>query len=147
MGPAEEWRERGGYDRTNLEWQRLGRGRHTVNCIAGESANTMKPPQTFQPPMPVTNSAPSATSTSTSAPKAAPPDLITRYNLASKIKTSEGVSGEHPSLVTKGKQSWSANKVERQSLLQQRREEMILAARKKMEARLKGEDSQKETTV
>ena len=36
-------------------------------------------------------------------------------------------------------QAWSANKGERQALLQKRREEMILSARRKMEAKLAAE--------
>lgn len=36
-------------------------------------------------------------------------------------------------------QAWSQNKVERQALLQKRREEMILAARRKMEAKVAAE--------
>lgn len=45
-------------------------------------------------------------------------------------------------VVTSGKkqgQAWSANKGERQALLQKRREEMILGARRKMEAKLAAE--------
>lgn len=38
-------------------------------------------------------------------------------------------------------QAWSANKGERQALLQKRREEMILGARRKMEAKLKAEEA------
>jgi coupling of ubiquitin conjugation to ER degradation protein 1 len=43
-------------------------------------------------------------------------------------------------------QAWSTNKGERQALLQRRRDEMILAARRKMEAKvaaeaLKGQES------
>ena len=37
------------------------------------------------------------------------------------------------------KKGWSANKDERQSQLQKRREEMILAARRKMEAKIAAE--------
>lgn len=36
-------------------------------------------------------------------------------------------------------QAWSANKGERQALLQRRREEMIMAARRKMEANIAAE--------
>ena len=39
----------------------------------------------------------------------------------------------------KQKQAWSSNKGERQALLQKRREEMILAARRKMEAKVAAE--------
>jgi coupling of ubiquitin conjugation to ER degradation protein 1 len=39
----------------------------------------------------------------------------------------------------KGKKAWSSSKEERQSLLQKRRDAMILEARRKMEAKLKAE--------
>ena len=78
------------------------------------------------------------------------PDLITRYNLKAKIaeeatrgeglETSEGETT--PGGKQKQGQAWSANKVERQALLQKRREEMILAARRKMEAKVAAESGQ-----
>jgi coupling of ubiquitin conjugation to ER degradation protein 1 len=65
----------------------------------------------------------------TSQPRSTNPDLITKYNLASRITEAPSASSED-----KGKKlAWSAKKEERQSLLQKRREEMILAARRKME--------------
>jgi coupling of ubiquitin conjugation to ER degradation protein 1 len=39
----------------------------------------------------------------------------------------------------KGKKAWSSSKEERQSLLQKRRDAMILEARRKMEAKLRAE--------
>ena len=77
------------------------------------------------------------------------PDLITRYNLKAKIaeeatkgegseSTEEGVT---PAKQKQG-QAWSTNKAERQALLQRRREEMILAARRKMEAKVAAEGGQ-----
>ena len=42
----------------------------------------------------------------------------------------------------KQKQAWSSNKGERHALLQRRREEMILAARRKMEAKVAAEVGQ-----
>ena len=45
----------------------------------------------------------------------------------------------------KKKQAWSQNKGERQALLQKRREEMILAARKKMEEKLRAEQATQST--
>ncbi|KAI9746186.1 MAG: hypothetical protein M1818_000867 [Claussenomyces sp. TS43310] len=92
------------------------------------------PPQSFQPP------SPPSVSTATSAPsvvKPAPTDLITRYNLSSKLGA-EGPKTEPP---TDLKQSWSQNKGDRQALLQKRREEMIIAARRRMEAKLAAETS------
>ncbi|KAF2847094.1 AMFR protein-like protein [Plenodomus tracheiphilus IPT5] len=62
------------------------------------------------------------------------PDLITRYNLTSKIsQASESVEAEQPKA-----KSWSADRNERQANLQRRREEMILAARRKLEQQEKG---------
>lgn len=55
------------------------------------------------------------------------PDLITRYKLASKIQDEDAAPLEEAK-----KPSWSQNKAERQRNLQRRREEMILAARRKM---------------
>jgi len=97
------------------------------------------PPQTFQPPAPLAPSASSNASASSgaAASKPAQPDLITRYNLASKLAAnSEETDAGTP---TGEKQAWSQNKAERQSLMQRRREEMILAARRKMEAKIAAE--------
>lgn len=77
------------------------------------------------------------------------PNLITRYNLKAKIaeeatrregseSTEEDVTPGRP----KQGQAWSSNKAERQALLQRRREEMILAARRKMEAKVAAESGQ-----
>lgn len=58
-------------------------------------------------------------------------NLITRYNLGSRISSSfsedSGASGSAQT------QTWSNNKNERQALLKKRREEMILNARRKLE--------------
>jgi len=59
------------------------------------------------------------------------PDLITRYNLAAHVAATQEGEGA----VTPVKGGWSQNKSERQDLLKHRREEMVLAARRKMEAR------------
>ena len=56
------------------------------------------------------------------------PDLITRYNLQSKISSKGKEKEEDPT-----SPRWSSNKDDRQKLLQRRREEMILAARRKMQ--------------
>lgn len=100
------------------------------------------PPQTFQPPLPVAASS-SSTSAAGSKPgivKPPQPDLITRYNLTSKIASeNETVEDAENSNSNIGKPAWSQNKSERQALLQRRREEMILAARKKMQAKVAAE--------
>lgn len=101
-----------------------------------------KPPQSFQPPLPVPASGSTASASSTATkPKPLQPDLITRYNLKGKLaedaarQEGESTEGEEKGKKQQG-QAWSQNKAERQALLQQRREEMILAARRKMEARV-----------
>ncbi len=109
----------------------------------------LQPPQSFQPPLPVVAS---TTSTATSAQaKPLQPDLITRYNLKAKLleesSKAEALASaststeEEASSTVKQKQgqAWSANKGERQALLQRRREEMIMAARRKMEASIAAE--------
>ncbi|KAA8564571.1 hypothetical protein MFRU_013g01460 [Monilinia fructicola] len=102
------------------------------------------PPQSFQPPLPIT---PTASSTSVQSSKPSQPDLITRYNLRAKLaeeqaEKREAEEREANETTSKQKQgggqtpAWSSNKEERQALLQRRREEMILAARRKMEAKV-----------
>ncbi len=74
------------------------------------------------------------------------PDLITRYNLQSKVAAGEqqGKSDDDADSQdgsgSKAK-GWSASKDERQSLLQRRRDQMILEARRKMEAKLAAENA------
>jgi coupling of ubiquitin conjugation to ER degradation protein 1 len=77
------------------------------------------------------------------------PDLITRYNLKTKIadeatrrEGSESTEEDVTPRKQKQGQAWSSNKTERQALLQRRREEMILAARRKMEAKVAAEGGQ-----
>ena len=72
--------------------------------------------------------APTPVRPATTVAKPAHPDLITRYNLSSKLNQSAEPAEEKP----KGK-AWSADRNERQSNLQRKREEMLLAARRKME--------------
>lgn len=90
---------------------------------------------TFQPPPPPGQSAPSSSAATASRQpdKPAQPDLITRYNLKDKLDTASQEEQD-----TKGK-GWSSNRDERQASLQRRRDEMILAARRKMEAKLAAE--------
>lgn len=82
---------------------------------------------------------PAATTTTTGPrrnvdAKPAGPDLIQRYNLHRKI--SEASVSEEPAAADASKKvGWSNNKAERQTMLQKRREEMILNARRKMEAK------------
>ncbi|KAJ5465442.1 hypothetical protein N7530_009229 [Penicillium desertorum] len=77
---------------------------------------------------PPTNIPPTQTATAASAPKADAQDLISRYNLSAKAESPPAeLQSEAPS-----KSTWSQNKEERQRILQKRRDDMILAARRKM---------------
>jgi coupling of ubiquitin conjugation to ER degradation protein 1 len=69
--------------------------------------------------------------------KPAQPDLITRYNLKDKLDTAPADATQQDQ---KGR-AWSSNRDERQASLQRRREEMVLAARRKMEAKLAAKGS------
>lgn len=77
--------------------------------------------------MPSTNT-PTTRVASTSRSKPDGQDLISRYNLSDKIACDNADS----TTASASKSSWSQNKDERQRLLQKRRDEMILAARRKM---------------
>ncbi|KAK4193701.1 hypothetical protein QBC35DRAFT_479981 [Podospora australis] len=104
------------------------------------------PPISFQPPPPPGSSNSNSNGRQTPAAKPAEvpaqPDLITRYNLKDKINTAveEGTAAKDSSANGKSTgKSWSTNKDERQSLLQKRRDQMILEARRKMEAKIAAE--------
>lgn len=97
------------------------------------SGRVETPPVTFQPPPPPSSPTPPAQTSIAKAPsKPAEPDLITRYNLQSKVSGGADEAAD-------GKKGWSSNRDERQTALQRRRDEMILAARKKMEEKLRAE--------
>ncbi|RAH46856.1 CUE domain-containing protein [Aspergillus brunneoviolaceus CBS 621.78] len=85
------------------------------------------PPPSFQPqiaiPTPTAPVQPAA-----AAPKADGQDLISRYNLRSKVGADEDAATSQAQSST----GWSQSKEERQRLLQKRRDDMILAARRKM---------------
>lgn len=83
-------------------------------------------PPSFQPAITFATASTSS-GASNSAPKKQEVDLITRYNLQSKI-SDKGKEKEEPAPVP----GWQSDKSERAKMLQRRREEMILAARKKM---------------
>ncbi len=86
-----------------------------------------QPPPSFQPPLP---QPPASAGQSPNAPqKPTHPDLITRYNLASRLSSPDTTKEETGAEVGK----WAQNRQERQALLQRRREEMILNARRKLE--------------
>ncbi|KFX87918.1 hypothetical protein O988_09225 [Pseudogymnoascus sp. VKM F-3808] len=105
-----------------------------------------EPPQTFRPPMPpaaASSSSQNGAGTRAETPKPSQPDLIARYNLGAKLAAANSEDKEASPASpggSPGGKAWSQNKTERQSLMQQRREEMILAARRKMEAKIAAEN-------
>jgi coupling of ubiquitin conjugation to ER degradation protein 1 len=122
-------------DRRSILWDLQRNGGNiqtTTERILSGRLDT--PPVTFQPPPPPGQAATSSSAATAPRPeKPAQPDLITRYNLKNKL---DAVSQEDQDAKGKG---WSSNKDERQASLQRRRDEMILAARRKMEAKLAAE--------
>ncbi|KAJ4291754.1 hypothetical protein N0V90_009649 [Kalmusia sp. IMI 367209] len=128
-------------DRRTIAWD-LNRNRGNVaatteRVLSGRALET--PPASFQLP-PSRTATPSGTQRQPARQPAKPaqPDLITRYNLASKVgKASEPASEEQPKA-----KAWSQDKNERQANLQRRREEMVLAARRKMEEKAKAAGNQ-----
>ncbi|KAK3294831.1 uncharacterized protein B0H64DRAFT_476222 [Chaetomium fimeti] len=108
------------------------------------------PPITFQPPPPPGNGSGNNNAAAQAKPAPGPvhPDLITRYNLKNKLgepaSESEGTSSgaETGGKGANGK-AWSTDRDERQTLLQKRRDQMILEARRKMEAKIAAEKAAK----
>ncbi|KAK9774779.1 putative CUE domain-containing protein [Seiridium cardinale] len=121
-------------DRRTVLWdlQRTGGSvQATTERILSGRVET--PPITFQPlPPPASPTLSSQAPIAKAATKPAEPDLITRYNLQSKVSQSDDETAD-------GKKGWSSNRDERQSALQRRRDEMIIAARKKMEEKIRAE--------
>ncbi|KAL1879365.1 hypothetical protein VTK73DRAFT_7096 [Phialemonium thermophilum] len=113
------------------------------------------PPATFQPPPPPRNpDAPAASTAQAPQPqtsKPTEPDLITRYNLKDKLNSppEEDASGDAARSGSgngKAPKGWSSSREERQSLLQKRRDQMILEARRKMEAKIAAEKAAAESS-
>ncbi|KAF7198372.1 Coupling of ubiquitin conjugation to ER degradation protein 1 [Pseudocercospora fuligena] len=119
-------------DRRSIAWdlQRNGGSVEatTERVLGGRGLET--PPPTFQPNLPTP-----ATAARSSAAKSemSRPDLITRYGLQSKVsgkgKGKEPVPSEEQK---RNASAWSSDKAARAEGLKKRREEMILAARRKM---------------
>ncbi|GAO47329.1 hypothetical protein SAICODRAFT_26666 [Saitoella complicata NRRL Y-17804] len=78
------------------------------------------------------------TETRHNAPTPPQPDLITKYNLRSKLASPPSLSKDGPR-GSAGK-SWSTSKDERQTALRRRQEEMIIKARKALEEKIKKGD-------
>ncbi|KAF2091920.1 hypothetical protein K490DRAFT_61366 [Saccharata proteae CBS 121410] len=120
-------------NRRHIAWDLQRNGGNvaaTTERVLGGRALEVPPPS-FQPQLPPVSS---QTVPTAAAPQSSPthPDLITRYNLSSKIKAGSSAP-ESPTESTSQKSTWSQSKTERQQILQRRREEMILAARRKLE--------------
>ncbi|RMZ73493.1 amfr [Pyrenophora seminiperda CCB06] len=107
----------------------------TERALSGRGLDTAPP--SFQIPNPAAPRAPPASARAAAPARPAHPDLITRYNLSSKISQAEQQAQEEQPK----QKSWSADKSERQANLQRRREEMILAARRKLEQQEKAKAS------
>ena len=115
----------------------------------------LQPPPTFQPPPPPSPPSPpgpaggsTARSSQSRAAKPAEkpeqPDLITRYHLKDQLSapspdSEEAGAGSSSGAGGMGAKGWSSNREERQTLLQKRRDQMILEARRKMEAKIAAE--------
>ncbi|CAG7968206.1 unnamed protein product [Penicillium olsonii] len=100
----------------------------TERILTGRGLET--PPPSFQPQVPIapTTIPVAQTASAASVSKADGQDLISRYNLSAKASSPS--TEDEPE--TPSKTAWSQNKDERQRLLQKRRDDMILAARRKM---------------
>ncbi|KAF9893841.1 hypothetical protein FE257_010011 [Aspergillus nanangensis] len=107
----------------------------TERILTGRGLET--PPPSFQPPIAIPTANVPATSTPPSS-KSDGQDLISRYNLRSKLIDDDGAQPPAESSSPSTSNGWSVNKEERQRLLQKRRNDMILAARKKMMQKAEG---------
>ncbi|KAJ8119845.1 hypothetical protein ONZ43_g3292 [Nemania bipapillata] len=104
----------------------------------------LTPPPTFQPPPPPPSTTTASTPQAAKTPlRPAEPDLITRYKLQDKVNNGSSGSlatgSEQPATPGTKTKAWSSSREERQIALQRRRDEMILAARRKMEAKIAAE--------
>lgn len=118
-------------DRRTIAWDLHRNGGNvaatTERVLSGRGLDA--PPPTYQPHLPSPAAQRSAGSGSA---KTARPDLITRYGLQDKVggKGKEAVPSEEQK-----RAGWSSDKAARAEGLRRRREEMILEARRKMEAK------------
>lgn len=89
------------------------------------------PPPSYRPQLPAPAPAAPTASGRSSGAAAQQPDLITRYNLQSRVsgKGKEAVASTEEE---QKRQVWSSDKAARAEGLRKRREEMVLAARRKM---------------
>ncbi|KAL9025650.1 MAG: hypothetical protein Q9196_005557 [Gyalolechia fulgens] len=119
-------------NRRDIQWdlQRNGGSVQatTERVLSGRSLD--RPPPSFQPIQPLPSS--SYTAPAPLPPRPSHPDLIARYKLESRISQPDvpkpEVEEEKPNAP-----EWGKTKAERQSLLRQRKVEMVLAARRRFE--------------
>ncbi|KAL1902555.1 hypothetical protein Sste5346_000997 [Sporothrix stenoceras] len=136
-------------DRREVWWDLR---RNNVNVAATTerilSGRLDTPPVTFQPPAPPSRPSASAAAGgaagASSAAKSSQPSLIQRYKLENKVAEASGADSPtpftpSPSPSTGKTKNWSSNRDERQNMLKKRRDDMILEARRKMEAKLAAE--------
>ncbi|KAJ9613735.1 uncharacterized protein PV06_01135 [Exophiala oligosperma] len=123
-------------NRRDIMWD-LHRNRGSVQATTERvlTGHGLDPaPPSFQPPISFTNPPANTTNSSTTPPlKSLPPDLITRYNLQAKVNA-KGKEKEEDSPAP----GWASSKEARQKMLQRRRDEMILEARRKLQERDQG---------
>lgn len=129
-------------DRRTIAWDLQRNGGNvaatTERILSSRGLDT--PPPSFRPdlPPPATAAAQARNARGGGLP-AAPnlPDLITRYNLQARVggKGKEAVPSEEQ---MRSGSSWSSDKSARAESLRRRREEMVLGARRKMEAKDRG---------
>ena len=121
-------------DRRTIAWDLHRNGGNvaatTERILGGRGLDA--PPPTYQPNLPSPATAAAERSGASAENKSTRPDLITRYGLQGKVsgKGKEPVPSEEQK-----RAAWSSDKVARAEGLKRRREEMILAARRKMEAK------------
>jgi len=121
-------------DRRDIMWDLQRNGGSiaatTERILTGRGLDT--PPPSFQPiiPAPSPNAIPTQTNTQPPT-KHSPQDLISRYNLGSRLTSEDSTDTSDPS--SSSESGWSQNRSERQRLLQKRRDDMILAARRKLQ--------------
>lgn len=126
-------------DRRTIAWDLQRNGGSvaatTERVLGGRGLDN--PPPSFHPNLPEPVASAQSSSGTSTAQKAlsSRPDLITRYNLQSRIsgKGKEAMPSEEQM-----RNAWSSDKAVRAEGLKRRREEMILAARRKLEAQQDG---------
>jgi coupling of ubiquitin conjugation to ER degradation protein 1 len=129
-------------DRRTIAWDLSRNGGNvaatTERVLSSRGLDT--PPPSFRPelPPPALTAAQQRNARGQGIDKPSQPDLITRYNLQARVggKGKEAVPSEEQ---RRSGNAWSSDKAARAEGLRRRREEMVLEARRKMEARVRGE--------